>query len=212
MKKKWLRLMLLAGLMLLMSGCLFRSPSDLYAQPEKSVGYEKLNKAIADIKIGLEAEFGTSVENAVIVSGDNTATIQLQDLDGDGVDEILVFAKGATEKPLQVLIFTQDEQGRVRTMETIGTNGLSFEQVEYVDFDDQPGSELHMINEMYGYGFCYEASRDKAHFDAFCDFLARCYEEKMTLGSVQQEINPALEARFRYDNIAAQLEDFIQSI
>ena len=77
---------------------------------------------------------------------------------------------------------------------------------------DQPGSELHMINEMYGYGFCYEASRDKTHFDAFCDFLARCYEEKMTLGSVQQEINPALEARFRYDNIAAQLEDFIQSI
>jgi hypothetical protein len=29
---------------------------------------------------------------------------------------------------------------------------------------------------------------------------------------VQQEINPALEARFRYDNIAAQLEEFIQSI
>ena len=77
---------------------------------------------------------------------------------------------------------------------------------------DRSGSELHMINEMYGYGFCYEASRDKAHFDRLCDFLARCYEEKMTLGSVRQEINPELEQRFRYDNIAQQLEDFIQSI
>lgn len=77
---------------------------------------------------------------------------------------------------------------------------------------DWPGSELHMINEMYGYGFCYEASRDKVHFDCFCDFLAKCFEEKMTLGSIQQKINPALEERFRYDNIAKQLEDFIQTI
>ena len=53
-----------------------------------------------------------------------------------------MFAKGATEKPLQVLIFTQDENGRVRTMETIGSNGLAFEQVEYVDFDNEPGLEL----------------------------------------------------------------------
>ena len=77
---------------------------------------------------------------------------------------------------------------------------------------DRSGSELHMINEMYGYGFCYEASRDKNHFDCFCDFLAKCFEEKMTLGSIQQKINPALEERFRYDNIAKQLEDFIQTI
>lgn len=77
---------------------------------------------------------------------------------------------------------------------------------------DRPGSELHMINEMYGYGFCYEASRDKTHFDCFCDFLAKCFEEKMTLGSIQQKINPALEERFRYDNIAKQLENFIRTI
>lgn len=77
---------------------------------------------------------------------------------------------------------------------------------------DQPGSELHMINEMYDYGFCYEASRDHAYFDRFCDFLATCYEEKMMLGKIQQEINPELELRFRYDKIAQQLEDFIQTI
>ena len=77
---------------------------------------------------------------------------------------------------------------------------------------DCPGSELHLINEKYGYGFCYEASRDQNHFDCFCDFLARCYEEKMTMGCIQQKIDPELEARFRYDNLAQQLEAFIQSI
>lgn len=77
---------------------------------------------------------------------------------------------------------------------------------------DCPGSELHLINEKYGYGFCYEASRDQKHFDGFCDFLARCYEEKMTMGCIQQKIDPELEARFRYDNLAQQLEAFIQSI
>jgi len=66
----------------------------------------------------------------------------MADLNGDGVDEIIVFAKGATEKPLQILIFTQDQDGKVRTMATIGSNGLAFEQVEYVDFDDHPGCEL----------------------------------------------------------------------
>lgn len=107
MKRKWLQLLLLTGLMLLMSGCLFRSPSDLYAQPEKSAGYEKLNKAIADIKSGLEVEFGTSVENAVIVSGDNTATIQLQDLDGDGVREsALTFLRlSGVENAIKIYIF-----------------------------------------------------------------------------------------------------------
>ena len=66
----------------------------------------------------------------------------MADLDGDGVEEYIVFAKGATEKPLQVLIFSQYEDGTVRTMETIGLTGLYFEQAEYVDFDGEPGEEL----------------------------------------------------------------------
>ena len=75
-------------------------------------------------------------------AGENQQTVQMADLNGDGVDEYLVFARGATEKPLQVLIFQQDESGKCRTLDTIGFNGQAFEQVEYVDFDDQPGKEL----------------------------------------------------------------------
>lgn len=75
-----------------------------------------------------------------------------------------------------------------------------------------PGSEQYLVNEKYHFGFCYEASRDSAHFNALCDFLAKAYEEKMQFGNVQHEISPELEARFRYDNLAQQLEAFIQQI
>lgn len=77
---------------------------------------------------------------------------------------------------------------------------------------DLPGSELDLINEKYHYGFCYEAGRDKSNLDGLCDFLAKCYEEKMTVGKVRYEENPDLEARFRYDNLAQQLENFIRTI
>ena len=143
MKKKWLRLMLLAGLMLLMSGCLFRSPSDLYAQPEKSVGYEKLNKAIADIKLGLEAEFGTSVENAVIVSGDNTATIQLQDLDGDGVRESAVtfMRLSGVEKAIKIYVFRPNGD-KYDVVGIVKGDGTALYSVDYADLTGSGKKEI----------------------------------------------------------------------
>ena len=67
---------------LLLTGCLFRPPDELYRRPERSAGYDQLAEAIRSVKTGLEGQFGVGCEDAVIVSGDNTASIQLQDLDG----------------------------------------------------------------------------------------------------------------------------------
>jgi hypothetical protein len=75
-----------------------------------------------------------------------------------------------------------------------------------------PNSELNILNEKFRYGFCYEACRDDAHFRQLCDFLEKAYNEKMTTGKVQFEVNPELEAAFRYDHLAEQLEKFIESI
>lgn len=75
-----------------------------------------------------------------------------------------------------------------------------------------PNSELHILNEQYRYGFCYEACRDAEQFDNLCDFLAKAYDEKMQSGRVQHEINPQLEAQFRYDVLAEQLERFIEQL
>lgn len=134
MKKRILLLVLVLLAASLFTGCAMQTVEDMYALPKRSEEFNEMQSAIDTAMYGMTY--------ASPQSGENQQTVQMADLDGDGMDEILVFAKGASEKPLQVLIFTQDENGRVRTMETIGSNGLAFEQVEYVDFDDEPGSEL----------------------------------------------------------------------
>ena len=134
MKKRIFLLVLVSLTALLFTGCAMRTVEEMYALPKRSEEFNEMQSAIDTAMYGMTY--------ASPQSGENQQTVQMADLDGDGTDEILVFAKGASEKPLQVLIFTQDEDGHVRTMETIGSNGLSFEQVEYVEFDDQPGCEL----------------------------------------------------------------------
>lgn len=134
MKRRIVPLMMLLMTALLMCGCSMRTVEDMYALPKRSEEFNELQWAIDTAMYGMTYSSPQS--------GENQQTVQMADLDGDGKDEYLVFAKGATEKPLQVLIFKQDENGRVQTMETIGFNGLTFEQVEYVEFDDTPGAEL----------------------------------------------------------------------
>ena len=134
MKKRiWILLMLILTA-LLFAGCAMRTVEDMYALPKRSVEYSHLQTAIDTAMYGMSYSAPRS--------GENQQTVQMADLDGDGVDEYIVFARGATEKPLQVLIFSQQEDGTVRTMETIGLTGLYFEQAEYVDFDGKPGAEL----------------------------------------------------------------------
>ena len=133
MKKRILLLLMLTAALLL-SGCTMRTVEEMYALPRRSEEYQELQSAIDTAMYGLTYSSPRS--------GENQQTVQLADLDGDGVEEYLVFAKGASEKPLQVLVFSQEEDGSVRTMETIGITGLDFEQVEYVEFDENPGCEL----------------------------------------------------------------------
>ena len=130
------RILLLCALLftLLLTGCAMRTVEEMYALPKRSEEYKELQAAIDTAMYGMTFSSPQS--------GENQQTVQMVDLNGDGLDEYLVFAKGATEKPLQVLIFQQDESGKCRTLDTIGFNGQAFEQVEYVDFDDRPGKEL----------------------------------------------------------------------
>lgn len=126
--------MMLTAAALLFTGCTMRTVEDMYALPKRSEEYSHLQTAIDTAMYGMDY--------CAPRSGDNQQTVQLADLDGNGVDEYIVFAKGASEKPLQVLIFSQQEDGTVRTMDTIGLTGLYFEQAEYVEFDGKPGKEL----------------------------------------------------------------------
>lgn len=125
---------LAALLALALAGCGNLTAKDMYALPKRSREYAQLQSAIDASMYGLTYSSPRS--------GENQQTVQVADLDGDGTEEYLVFAKGTKDRPLQVLIFKQSQDGSVRNMAIIGFNALEFEQVEYVNFDNKPGLEL----------------------------------------------------------------------
>ena len=152
MKKKQVLAALWMMLCLLLTGCLFRSPSELYKLPEVSAGYERLEAAIRSVKLGLEAESGASTEVAVILAGDNTATIQLQDLDGDGEREsAITFVRvPGVEKPLKIYVFRQiGENFQVTGL--VEGNGAAIYSVDYVDLNGTGNKEL-VVNWQLGTG------------------------------------------------------------
>ena len=87
MKKRILFLALLTALLL--SGCGMRTVDQMYALPKRSDTYNELQSVICQAMSGLVYSAPTA--------GDNQQTVQMADLNGDGRDEYLVFAKGSME-------------------------------------------------------------------------------------------------------------------
>lgn len=133
MKKKILFLVLTLTALLL-TGCAMQTVEEMYAVPKRSAEYSSLQSAIDAAMVGRTY--------AAPVSGDNQQSVQMADLDGDGVEEYLVFAMANSDKRLQVLIFRQEEDGACSLWEVIESSGAAFEQVEYIHFDQVPGCEL----------------------------------------------------------------------
>ena len=139
------KIVLLAASALLLSGCLFRPPDELYTRPEKSAEYSQLVSAIQAVRSELETQYGVKTEDALIVSGDNTATIQLQDLDteGGGVREsALAFIRvPGAEKSLRIYIFTQQGDD-YRVSGIIQGDGSAIYSVDYTDLNGSGKQEL----------------------------------------------------------------------
>ncbi len=119
-------------LALTLSGCMV-TVDQMYSPPKRSAAYEDLQTAIDEAM--------ADMVYASPLSGENRQTVQIADLDGDGVDEYLLFAKDTSENPMKILIFRRDSEGCFLT-ETIASRGSGFDQVEYVDLDGIPGVEL----------------------------------------------------------------------
>ncbi len=131
MRKKIILLLLAAALLL--TGCSMRTADQMYALPRRSRQYTALQTQIDGAMTGLSY--------CAPVSGENRQTVQTADLNGDGTQEYLVFAKGSSERPLRILIFAQ-QNGDIALLDTIESNGTAFQQIEYVQMDDVPGDEL----------------------------------------------------------------------
>lgn len=118
---------------LLLCGCQMRTVDQMYALPERSEDYKSLQTVINNAM--------NSMEYSAPISGENQQLVQMQDLDGDGIPECLLFAKGGEERPLHILIFSQQEDAYVHT-DTIDVVGTAFEKVEYAQIDGKGGVEI----------------------------------------------------------------------
>lgn len=118
---------------LLLTGCSMPTMDELYCLPKRSTAYN-------DLQMLIDEEMETLSYSAPI-SGEHQQTVQSADLDGDGLDEYLLFARDDSDKPLKILIFSQLATGYV-LMDTIEGNGFAFEFVDYAQLDDRPGLEI----------------------------------------------------------------------
>lgn len=126
---------------LLLSGCATRTVDELYCLPKRSEDYKNLQSTIDSVMGDLWY--------CAPLNGEHLQTVQMADLDGDGVEEYLLFAKGSDEKPLRILIFREVEDRYVLS-DTIQSAGAAFDVVEYARVDDRPGYELivgHQVSE-----------------------------------------------------------------
>lgn len=133
MLKKWI-LLLSCIMALLLAGCGASTVEDMYAPPRRSEAFNELQTAIDRAMVDMEY--------AAPVSGENRQTVQMADLDGDGVEEYILFARASSDNPLRILAFRQETDGDCVLFQVIQSAGAAFEQVEYVDVDGAPGCEI----------------------------------------------------------------------
>jgi len=131
--KKICILICLFVMAVLLAGCNMKSVEDLYCLPKRSEAYTNLQNEIDRMMAGMEY--------SAPISGENQQTVQMADLDGDGQEEYLLFAKGGTEHPLQIFIFARDNN-EYRLLDRIESVGTAFQQVEYVRMDDRGGAQI----------------------------------------------------------------------
>lgn len=102
--RRWRRvwaLVLAAALALTLVGCMGREAGEMFALPEPPEDYRNLNAKLSEVRAAIGGE------SIAPQSGSNTQTVQLQDLDSDGVLESAVafFRVPGAEKPLKIYVF-----------------------------------------------------------------------------------------------------------
>lgn len=139
--KKLITVLLLAGLCSGLGGCMFKTVGEMYALPRRSEEYEDLQTAIDGVMAGMDY--------CAPSSGENQQSVQMADLDGDGTSEALVFARGSGDRPLRIFVFrkAKDSYENIATLEG---DGIAFDQVEYIQLDENPGLELVVGRQLSG--------------------------------------------------------------
>lgn len=132
-KKIGRMLLLIIVVATVLSGCVMRTVDELYCLPKRSQSDNDMQAVIDKAMSGLMY--------CAPVYGENRQMVQPADLNGDGVDEYVVLAKGGSLRQLKILIFGQYALGYALT-DTIESYGSAFDFIEFANVDDQPGEEI----------------------------------------------------------------------
>ena len=123
----------LVCLFLLLGGCSLKTYDQLYCLPGRSAAYRNLQETVSWAM--------DTMSYCAPLTGENQQAVQSADLDGDGEEEYLVFARSVTDRPLQILIFHRDGEDFSLSGRIEGS-GTAFDRVEYAQIDGVPGMEL----------------------------------------------------------------------
>ena len=135
MGKRILGGLLLVVCLLGLGGCVFGSVDEMYALPKSSEAYVNLQAKINEEK-------GTG-EYIAPLNGENRQTIQLVDVDEDGLQEAVAFFRDAdADTPLRIVIFKQDDQGEYQVYARIQGVGSEIDSIEYVDLGGAGESDV----------------------------------------------------------------------
>lgn len=126
------------ALALSLTGCMNRGSGDLFALPEPPEDYQNLNAIISEIRTTIGGE------SIAPQSGSNTQTVQLQDLDGDGVQESAVafFRVAGAERPLKIYVFRLREDDTYEQRCVIEGVGSAIASVAYEDVGGSGAKEV----------------------------------------------------------------------
>ena len=130
--KKYVIGALMLALCMTLWGCAM-TVEEMYCLPRRPEQYDNLQTAMDPVMRGLEY--------AAPANGRNQQTVQTADLDGDGTEEVILFARAEDEHPLKIFTFRL-KNGEYELVSTIESGGTGFDQVEYAQMDGTPGLEL----------------------------------------------------------------------
>lgn len=138
-QRVWALALAFCTLLGLLTGCSGTSaPEELFALPQPPEDYQSLSQKISEV---ISATGGESIAPK---TGSNTQTVQLQDLDGDGVLESAVafFQVSGDEKPLKIYIFRLQEDDSYALSTVIEGVGTGINSVAYENVGGGPAKEL----------------------------------------------------------------------
>ena len=110
----------------MLGGCTFPSGDDLLAAPRPSTNYQTLQTE-------LEQLIASGVSYTAPMEGENRSSVQLTDLNGDGVDEAVAFFRGstsATSNTFQVYVYQKQDDQYICTCSVEG-QATAIQSVDY---------------------------------------------------------------------------------